>query len=441
MTPAAQQPAPGQPFPGSPTDQLPAAESRSWLRVAFALFAIAFGANVFAPMLPVYKLTLGLGEPEVTFIFAIYVAGLVPALLIGGPVSDRVGRRALIRPATIASALGSIVIIAGGVGPHALLTVGRFIAGAAVGLVMAAGAAWLKQVSSPAAGARRATVALSAGFGLGPLVGGLVAEYLPHPDVVPYVIHRVLVVVAAIVVWNAPAPPVVAGKRKFLPPSALSTQFLGTVAAWAPWVFGVASISFATLTSVTARHTPAPIAFTGLVGAVTLLTGVAVQPAAQRLAGRASRARTPAATIRSTPEGTAAPSAGDSPRFVPPAVVGLACATIGLLLGAAVAATESPWLTLPAAVCLGASYGIMMVSGLREVEYIAQPEELGALIAVFYSLTYVGFFAPFTLTIIGPAVGLATCLIAGAVITALSIVPVVRVVASTERAARAHSVK
>ena len=150
----------------------------TWLRVALGLFAIAFGANVFAPLLPVYQRLEGLNATQVTWIFAIYVGGLVPALLIGGPLSDRLGRRALIRPALISSALGSIVIIGGGIGPQWLLTVGRCIAGIAVGLVMAAGAAWLKQVStdSPQAGARRATIALSAGFGDGPLVGGVVAR-------------------------------------------------------------------------------------------------------------------------------------------------------------------------------------------------------------------------------------------------------------------------
>lgn len=75
----------------------------AWLRVALALFTIAFGANVFAPMLPVYKQLNGLSESNLTLIFALYVAGLVPALLIGGPLSDRIGRRALIRPALLCS--------------------------------------------------------------------------------------------------------------------------------------------------------------------------------------------------------------------------------------------------------------------------------------------------------------------------------------------------
>ena len=81
----------------------------------------------------------------------------------------------------------------------------------------------------------------------------------------------------------------------------------------------------------------------------------------------------------------------------------------------------------PAAVLLGAAYGIMMVSGLREVRRIAPARELGAATAVFYSLTYVGFFAPLALSYLGPAVGYPTMFAIGALIAAASIAPVVRI--------------
>lgn len=375
----------------------------TWLRVGLGLFAIAFGANVFAPLLPVYQRLDGLSTTQVTWIFAVYVGGLVPALLIGGPLSDKIGRRALIRPALICSAVGSLVIIGGGLGPNWLLSIGRFIAGAGVGFVMAAGAAWLKQVStdSPQAGARRATIALSAGFGGGPLVGGIVAEWIPNPDIWPFLIHLILLCVITPLIWTAPSPQVLgAARRRLFAKTALSPRFIWTVAAWAPWVFGTATISFATLTSLVAKETPFPIAYTGFIGATTMLTGVAVQPLATKLGNG----------------------------YVPPAIVGLSAATAGLILGGGVALTLDPWLLIPTSMLLGASYGTMMVSGLREVEQIAPPEELGALIAVFYSLTYVGFFAPFALSILGPWIGYANCLFIGAAITAGSIVPVTRVV-------------
>lgn len=390
----------------------------AWLRVALALFTIAFGANVFAPMLPVYKQLNGLSESNLTLIFALYVAGLVPALLIGGPLSDRIGRRALIRPALLCSGAASTTLMIGGA---LWLTIGRFIAGAAIGLVMAAGAAWLKQLS-PDNGASQATIALSAGFGGGPLIGGLVAQWLPHPGIIPFALHLTILAIVTPLAWNTPEPGLTTAtqtatptnatssptqntpqqRRPLLPRAALRPRFLLAVAAWAPWGFGTATTSFLVLTHLSAHNTPAPIAYTGAIGAITMLTGASIQPAIKRYSARHTSSRS--------------------------AILGLATATAGLATGIGVAHTHNPWLTIPAALLLGSSYGIMMVSGLKEVETIAPPHELGALIAVFYSLTYIGFFAPYALSILGPRLGYAQCLGFGIIVTLLSIPLVARAV-------------
>ncbi|WIM73382.1 hypothetical protein QP028_08175 [Corynebacterium suedekumii] len=39
---------------------------RSWMRVGLALFIIAFGANLFAPLLPAYRAVAGLSQSHVT---------------------------------------------------------------------------------------------------------------------------------------------------------------------------------------------------------------------------------------------------------------------------------------------------------------------------------------------------------------------------------------
>ena len=138
-----------------------------------------------------------------------------------------------------------------------------------------------------------------------------------------------------------------------------------------------------------------------MIAAVTMLTGVLIQPVASRFGSD----------------------------LVPPAVLGLALVIAGMLASAAVAATRLPHLVIPAAILLGASYGIMMVSGLREVRAIAPPEDLGAATGVFYSLTYVGFFAPFVMSVVGPVIGYQTVFLIGAVVAAASIIPVTRVAA------------
>lgn len=378
-------------------------DSRAWLRVGLGMFIIAFGANLFAPLLPSYRAHAGLSQSQVTFLLAVYVVGLMPALLIGGPLSDTKGRRAMMRPALLLSGLGSVILMLGATGSFAALSLGRLIAGAATGLVMAAGAAWLQELSTGPAylGPRRATVALSLGFAGGPLLAGLIAEFLPWPDLLPYLVHLALLVLIIPLVWGTPGGSARTDgqRRRMFSRSVLSTHFFWTVAAWAPWGFGAVSTVIATLTALVDANLAFPVAFTGGIAAVTLGTGVLIQPVATR----------------------------SGSNLVPPAVLGLGLVVAGMLTSVLVAVTTSPWLVFLAAVLLGAAYGVMMVSGLREVQKIAPTEELGAATAVFYSLTYVGFFAPFAMSYLGPAIGYHTIFLAGALIAAASIVPVVRI--------------
>jgi MFS family permease len=105
-------------------------------------------------------------------------------------------------------------------------------------------------------------------------------------------------------------------------------------------------------------------------------------------------------------------------------VLGLATATVGMLLAIAVTAAApgaAAWLMVPTAMVLGTAYGIMMVSGLREVQRIAPTEELGAPTGVFYSLTYIGFFAPFVISLIAPHTGHIPVFTAGAVVAVASV--------------------
>ncbi len=380
-----------------------AADNRNWLRVGLGLFVVAFGANIFAPLLPSYRDTAGLSQSQVTFLLAIYVLGLVPSLLIGGPLSDIKGRRAMIRPALLIGGVGSAVLALGSTGSFIALSAGRFIAGTAIGLIMAAGAAWLQELSSGPShvGARRATIALSLGFGGGPLLAGLIGQFLPYPNVLPYLVHLVVLALIAPLVWRTPGGAAQPGaeRRPMFSRSVLSHDFLWSVAAWAPWGFGAVSTAFAILPALVHDELTWPVAFTGVIVAVTMGTGVLIQPLATRFGSD----------------------------LVPPAILGLGFVVAGMFMSIVVAVTGSPWLVYPAAVLLGAAYGIMMVSGLREVRRIAPARELGAATAVFYSLTYVGFFAPLALSYLGPAVGYPTMFVIGALIAAASIAPVVRI--------------
>lgn len=369
---------------------------RDWLRVALVMFGIGWGANQFAPMLLVYRQYQQQSESAVAAMLGAYAIGLVPALLVAGGYSDRHGRRSAVRLAAVLSVAASAVLIAG-VGHPVWLYLGRLLAGVATGAVMAAGSPWVRQLSrdaAPGAGARRTAVALSGGFGAGPVVAGLVAQWAPWPLVLPYLVHIALML--AIIPGMRSVPDTHSratspAKLTLITPTSVRPQFLIGVGLWAPLVFGTATISFATLPSQVSDATAGlPIAFSGSIAGVTLLAGIGVQPAAQRLNQRSRTLAT---------------------------VCGLALAAFGLLAGAGVSASTASArvLAVPVvAAVLGSAYGALLVSGLVEVEHLGGPEDHGALVAIYYALTYVGFAVPYLLTRLEPVAPIAFWLVLAA---------------------------
>ena len=104
-----------------------------WPAVALAVFATAWGGNEFTPLLVMYRETSDMSAVTVDALLFAYVLGIVPALLIGGPLSDRLGRRPLMLPAPVFAALGS-AMLAAGAGSAAMLATGRVFSGIALGL-------------------------------------------------------------------------------------------------------------------------------------------------------------------------------------------------------------------------------------------------------------------------------------------------------------------
>jgi MFS family permease len=83
-------------FQRSPTNSEGAFSSSSsplaWLPVAAALLGTGWGSNQITPMLLVYRHTLALGTGTLEAMFGFYALGLIPGLLLAGPLSDARGR-------------------------------------------------------------------------------------------------------------------------------------------------------------------------------------------------------------------------------------------------------------------------------------------------------------------------------------------------------------
>lgn len=377
---------------------------RDWARAALAMFAVGWGANQYAPLLSMYRAELGLGQDDVTAMFAIYIVGLIPALVLAGRWSDAHGRRVLMRPVLVLSLVATVLMLLGPQDPL-WLYLGRFLAGVASGAAFGPGAAWIRELSAtapPGAGARRAAIAVSGGFGLSALVAGILGEFLPAPDLTPYLPHLVLGVVAMVFAWNAPdpfRPRRDAPRAPLVPVGARTREFALGVAPWAPMVFGCASMSFIVLAGLVGGDAGMPVLYAGVLAGLTLGAGVLVQPAARRLASAAAPWRVP--------------------------VAGLVAAAIGMAAGAGLSAAGDLPLRalamLPVAVVLGAAYGTLLVGGLVEVELQSGPEEHAAMVAVFYVLAYLGMATPYAIAALTPFGGPVPWIAAIAVVCVLLI--------------------
>jgi MFS family permease len=354
------------------------------------MFAVGYGTNHFAPLLGIYRQQLGLTDAAATAVFGVYAMGVIPGLLVAGPASDRRGRRSLLIAFTALSLIASVVLITGRWGVGGLYA-GRLLTGVASGAVFSIGTAWVKELSEGApagAGARRGALALTAGIGLGPLVAGVLGQWGPEPAVLPYLLHLLLGGAALALLPRAPETVVSrVGEprrtRQVLVPSARARRFTRVVVPIGPWVFGSLTFVFTTLPP----HAAGPVwglevAFSGLLAALALGAGIAVQPLARRLHDASATG------------GTA--RAGSA---------GLALVTAGCLASAAATARPGAVVVTVAAVLLGAGYGLCIVAGLREVEELAPSHELGTLVALFYSLAYAGLLIQYLVALAADRVG------------------------------------
>jgi MFS family permease len=245
----------------------------------------------------------------------------------------------------------------------------------AIGLAMAVGTSWIKELSVDN-GAKRAAMSLTAGFGVGAGLAGVLAEWGPWPHVLSYVLNAGVCLLGAVWVWNVPetrqratAPTRLRDDLKI--PSLGHRRFRYVVAPLAPWVFGAAIGCQAILPTLMAPKVGgAPMAFAALISVVTLSCGFGIQALARRI---------------------------DRPDSARASQVALLLLVAGMGLATLAASILTIWAVLVAAVVLGAGYGIALVAGLSEVQRIAQPTDLAGLTAVYYALTYLGFAVPATL--------------------------------------------
>ncbi|HEY0471620.1 MAG TPA: MFS transporter [Kribbella sp.] len=173
-----------------------------WVIAAAFLITMAF-STVPTPLYAIYQRRDGFPTFMITVIFATYAVGVMASLYLAGHVSDWFGRRRVALLAVLAEGVSAAIFLLWQAVPG--LLVARFISGIGVGVLTATATAHLselRQISRPEEDGGRSSLISSmvnlGGLALGPLVGGILAQYVSAPLDRPYQVFLVLLLLSAI---------------------------------------------------------------------------------------------------------------------------------------------------------------------------------------------------------------------------------------------------
>src|SRR5690606_16817184 len=156
--------------------------------VSFAMIVGVMGTALISPLYALYKEAWQLQASDISLIYVIYMGGALCGLLFLGRLPDRLGfRPMMVFGLTLALIGTAFSLIAWNM---ASLNVGRFLVGVASSMVTTSatlGMARLSRSDNTQHVAMMTGFLMAFGFGLGPLLGGIVGQWAPAPLTIAYV--------------------------------------------------------------------------------------------------------------------------------------------------------------------------------------------------------------------------------------------------------------
>ena len=173
------------------------------IAIVFTIFTAA--SAVPSPLYVVYQEAWGFSSTTLTFVFAIYVVGLLGSLLTFGALSDHIGRRPVLGAAVALQTVSLVFFISAG--NIEMLTIARFLQGVATGAAFTTLGAALVDLNPPHAPGRAGMISGIAplgGLALGAVGCGALVQYGPEPTHLVFAILLAAMVFAAAIVALMP---------------------------------------------------------------------------------------------------------------------------------------------------------------------------------------------------------------------------------------------
>ena len=368
----------------------------SWLAF-IGMVVFTMGTSIVTPLFPLYAEQFDLSAGTITLLFATYTATVVPTMLVAGNLSDRLGRKRLILPAMATISAASLLFAFTTSVP--MLFAGRFLQGLAIGMFLGVGAAFVVDHAHPErreAAAQLAGMGFRLGFGLGPGLAGLLAQYGSDPIHRPFQWHAVLMIGAILAIVLAPETLSRRSGRRFqVRVGVPEGQFRAFATFIAPAGFLMSYLD-ATLLSLAPLYMVKTLgvrnlALVGLVGFLILATG----------------GFTPLFFRRMEPR-----------RAV---ITGVIASTIGSVLVAGASVAGTVVLVIVAAGVIGFTNGLILQGGTTICSCVVPMHERGKLVSALYMCCYAGTVPSVALGYLSRGIGLtATMAVFSAVAGALA---------------------
>ncbi|WP_313739404.1 MFS transporter [Pseudomonas sp.] len=344
------------------------------------LFTFMAASSAPTPLYASYQQAWGFSTFWLTWVFAIYAFGLLAALLVGGRLSDHLGRRSVVLGAVLMES-GSLLLFHQAHGLNDLIAA-RAVQGVATGLATSAlGAALLD--SDQQRGPWLNSLAPLLGMAAGAAGCGLLVTYAPLPLQLTYQVFLGLFLVLALCLLGVPdLLPRQSGTlaalrpRLSVPPQARAMLWRVLPLELAVWATGGFYLSLM------------PALAKAVTGTTSVLLG-AVAVAGLTLSGAACLHR-----LRHWP----------AERLL--RLGSLALTTGQILLGLAVLGGQLT-LLMVGTVVTGIGFGSGFLGATRSLLPLAEPGQRAGLLAAFYVLSYLAFCVPALLvSVLVPRLGL-----------------------------------
>ena len=353
-------------------------KDRSYLWVCISMCVGVMGTALASPLYPLYQELWALDPSQIAQLYVAYMIAALATLMFLGRLSDRYGFLPVLRTGLIVVTVG--ITVSAMAWNATVFTFSRILLGLASGMIVPSASLGLAQLSRGGNNQRIAaaiSLTMAFGFGLGPVAGGLIAQWTPYPLVsayVPSIILGVLAIYALFRLKIAPATsgvPAPAGRgwRDFLPalslPSAPLTRpyLIGSLAAFS--AFGMFSLYASLAPSFMDRMVPwhGP-AVSGLSIGIILFLSAAFQFVARPWATK---------------------------RVVIWGLLSLALANVLLMINTT---TTSPLLFVSSVLTTAFGHGLCNLGGISVVNKVAPAHQRSRLLSTYLIIAYLGSILP-----------------------------------------------